>query len=125
MAPDRNGVGKRERDDQVDDEKRERAAAEHVVPLPLEDQRGAEDPEDRSGSADRDRIRVEQERAGGAGETRDQVERQEATAAESFLDGGADDPEHDHVQGDVEEAAVQEGGGDEPPPLAVGEPAPR
>ena len=49
--------GHGEREGEVDDEQRDRAAAEHVGLLALEHDRGAEDPEDRAGCADGDRVR--------------------------------------------------------------------
>ena len=51
VAADRD-AGDREAEDQVDQDQAERRAAEHVVPLPLEDQCRAEQAEERPGGAD-------------------------------------------------------------------------
>ena len=57
------GDGERERDVEDDDE--ERAAAEDVDVPPLEDEPGAEDPEDGSGGAHRgDELAAQEQRAG-------------------------------------------------------------
>src|SRR5437764_493019 len=109
----------REAEDQVDQDEAERRAAEHVAALPLHDDGDAEDPEQRTGGADRWRKRREDERAGRARESRDQVNEQEAAAADRVLDRRADEPEEVHVERDVEDVRVQEGARDQPPPVAV------
>ena len=80
-----------EREHEVDDDQAERLPAENAAPLRLEDERSAEDPEDRAGRADGDGVRAEEQRAGRAGEPRDEVEREEAATADRLLDRGADD----------------------------------
>ena len=86
----------------------------------LEDEQCAEDPVDRAGRADRHRERAaEQERAGRAGDAGDEVDEQEAPRAERPLDDRAAPVEDEHVQGDVEQARVQEHRGDEPVPLVL------
>src|SRR5206468_582535 len=90
-------VPPREGEDEVDDDDRERAAAEDVVALPLEHEAGAEDSEDRPGRAERDLRRVQQKGPGRAGEPRDDVEQQVAPPAERRLDRAAPPPEREHV----------------------------
>src|SRR5207237_2070573 len=79
-------VGEREAEDQVDHDEPERLAAEHVVALALEDQSGAEDPEDRAGGADCRLPRVGQERSGRPGQAGDAVDQEEPSAPERLLD---------------------------------------
>lgn len=55
-----------------------------------------------------------EEKSGGAG---DRVEEEESRGAVEFLDDGADVHEDHHVEADVDEAAVEKGGGDEAIPL--------
>ena len=52
MSADRDVPAPREREDEIRDDDPQRAAAEDVVPLPFENEPGAEDPEDRTGGAD-------------------------------------------------------------------------
>jgi hypothetical protein len=59
-----------------------------------------------------------EEEAGGAG---DGVEEEKARGAVEFFDDGADVHEDHHVETDVDEAAVEEGGGDEAIPLVPDE----
>ena len=66
---------------------------------------------------------LEEQRTRRAGEPGNDVERQEASPPDRLLDRDADDPEHEHVHPEVDEAAVQERRSDQTPPLAVGEPA--
>ena len=86
----------------------------------LEDQEGADQAEDRARGADRDgEGRAEPERAGRAGEARDEVDEQEARRPERLLDDRAEPVEGEHVEGEVEQAAVQEHRRHEAPPVAV------
>ena len=97
----------------------ERAAAEDVHVLTLEHESGAENPEDRARGADGEALRREEERAGRSGQARDDVEQQIAAAAEHLLDGGAEPPEREHVQPEVDRPVVEEHRGEEPPVVPV------
>ena len=94
-----------------------------LLPLALEHERGAEDAEDRARGADGDRVRAQEQRPGRAGEPRDEVEREEAPAADRLLDRRADDPETNMFIPEVDQARVEEGSGDQAVPLALVEPA--
>jgi hypothetical protein len=109
----------REAEHEVDHHERERGTAEHVVALPLENECGAEDPEDRARGADRRGGWRVHERACRSGQPGDDVDEQEAAPPERLLDGRADEPEEVHVERDVQDACVQEGAGDQAPPVAV------
>ena len=67
-----------EREGEVDDQQRQRAAAEHVGALALEHDRGAEDAEDRAGRADGDGGRAQRSAPRRAGEAGDEVEQEVA-----------------------------------------------
>ena len=108
----------REREREVDHDQRHRVAAEPAGRLPLEDHHRAEDAEDRAGGADGDALRLD-ERAGRAREPGDEVEGEEAGAAEVLLDRRAEPPQREHVEADVDEVRVQEHRRDQPPPVAV------
>src|SRR5919206_1229862 len=99
----------------VDHDQPERAAAEDVVPLPLKDERTAENPEDRARGSDSRGGRRDDERAGGSGEAGDEVEEEEARAAEGLLDRRPDQVEEVHVQAEVQRPVVQERGAEQPP----------
>ena len=71
--------------------------------VPLEDEHGAEDPEDRARRAGDERRRRLQQRARRAGKAGDEVERDEARRAEVLLDDAADEPEREHVRADVDD----------------------
>ena len=105
--------------DEVDHDQRRSLSAEVAGVLPLENEHRAEDPEDRAGRADRRRERRLHERARRACEPRDEVEKQEACRAEIVLDGPADHPEREHVEGEVQQIAVEEHRRDQAPPVAV------
>jgi hypothetical protein len=121
VAADRDpGHGERERE--VDDEQRDRAAAEHVGLLALEHDGGAEDPEDRAGGPDGDRVGARDQRSGGAGDPRDDVEQDVPERPEPVLEGPADPPDGEHVHREVDRAVVQERGREQAVPLALGEP---
>src|ERR671924_268318 len=107
-----------EREDEVDHDQRQ-GAAEDRRALPLEDERGAEDPEDRAGGADSGDVRAEEQRAGRAREAGDEVQEQVAPAAERLLERGAEPPEGEHVQAEVEGTVVEEGCREQPPPVAA------
>src|SRR4051794_31308778 len=84
MPADRDaGDGKAEH--QVDHDQGQRGAAEDVVALSLEDQRGPEQAEERPGGADGRYVRRYHERAGRAGEGRDDVQHDETAAPECLL----------------------------------------
>ena len=119
VAADRD-AREREAQDEVDHDQRERGAAEHEVALPLENERGAEDPEDRARGADGRAVRRVDERPGRTREPGDDVHQQEAPAPERLLDRRAYEPEEVHVEADVQQARVQERARDQPPPVAVG-----
>ena len=53
---------------------------------------------------------------------RDQVDGEEPGPAEHHLDVAADEPQREHVEREVDRPEVQETRGQDPPPLAVGEP---
>ena len=72
VAPDRD-TGEHEAQREVDHDQPHRTAAEHVRALALENQGGAENPEDRARGADGHRRGRENKRAGRAGEARDQI----------------------------------------------------
>src|SRR5262249_60115738 len=63
--------------------------------------------------------RVGDESAGRSGQTRDEVEQQKTPATKSELDRRAEPPKSQHVERDMEDARMEEGGGDEAPPVAV------
>ena len=118
VAADRD-VRDREREYEVDGDQAERLTPEHVVLLTLEDERRAEDPEDRARRADRDDVRAEDDRAGRAGEPRHDVDREEPSAPDRLLDRRADEPEDEHVEQEVDQARVQERRRDQAIPLAL------
>ena len=66
---------------------------------------------------------LEEQRTRRAGEPGNDVEREEASAPDRLLDRCADDPEHEHVQPEVNEAAVQERRREQSPPLTFRQPA--
>ena len=66
----------------------------------------------------------DEERARRSREERDDVDADEAPAPEQLLEGPAEPPEHEHVEEEVDRARVEEAGGDEPPPFAVGDERP-
>ena len=76
------------------------------------------------GGADRERVRVEQQRAEGAAEERGEVEGDEAGRADRRLEHAAEEEEGEHVEADVDQAGVEEAAGDEPVPLAFGDQRP-
>ena len=118
MAAERD-PGDDERYREVQDDEPERLAAEDVDLPPLEHQRRAHDSPDCPRSAHGERVRRPEERAGGACEPRDEVEERVPAVAQVLLERRADEPEHEHVHSEVEEAVVEERGGDQPPPLAL------
>ena len=75
--------------------------------------------EDRAGGADRDRVGREQQRAERARQQRREVDGGEADVPERRLEHRARGLEQVHVEGDVEEARVQEAAGDQAPVLVV------
>ena len=117
-------VREEERESEVEHDHAERRAAEDRDPAPLEDEAGAEDPEDRAARADGEHLGRKQERARGAAEQREEVDDREADPAEQRLERAAKPPEHQHVEPDVNQVHVQEAGGDQPVPLAVGDGGP-
>ena len=89
--------------------------------LVLDDQQGAEDPEDRARRSHGHPVRGRDQRACRAGKPGDEVHREVAKRAEVGLDPAADHVEDEHVEADVEDAPVQEGRGDQPPPASMGD----
>src|SRR5579884_4282439 len=112
-------VRDREGQDEVDHDPRHRGARKAAGGLPFDDQEGAEDAEDRTRRTERDGKRRQQQRSRGAREAGDEIEREVARTAEVVLDRPADHPERPHVETDVNDVRVQEGGRDQPPPPAV------
>ncbi len=93
---------------------------EHVVALALEDERGAEDPEERTRCADRRRPGCGQEqRAGRTCEPGHDVDEREARAPDRLLHRCGDPPEEEHVHPEVDHAGVEEHRREETPPVAV------
>jgi hypothetical protein len=109
-----------DREDDVDDDDRQRASPEDVHALPLEYERGSEDPEDRARGADRRGIRRREQRPGRSSKARDDVDEQEARTAQEHLDRCAEPPQREHVEDQVEDVRVQERRGDQSPPVPVG-----
>ena len=100
------------------------SAAEDVHVLTLEHESSAENAEDRARGADGEALWREEECAGRPGQACDDVEQQIAAAAEHLLDGGAEPPEREHVQSEVDRPVVEEHGADEPPVVPVGDQRP-
>ena len=85
-------------------------------------EQAAHQPEDGAGRARHVLVGVGEEHDGrGAAEQGHQVERQEPAPAEHDLQIAPQHPQREHVERDVQRADVQEPGGDEPPPLALGD----
>ena len=121
MAADRD-AGHDEREDQVDDQQAEDAAAPGVDPgRPLADDGGADEREDGAGRAHREAVRAHEQRAERRRDQADQVERGEAGPAQRPLHARSEGEERDHVHAEVEHPDVQEPGGHEPPPLPGGD----
>ena len=109
-----------ERDQEVDDdETADRAAQERHAALALEHEERAHDAEDRARRADRRRVRRHEERAEAAGERGHEVDGGEPDVAGVALEDAADQVERVHVEGEVEEAVVDERGGDQAVVLAA------
>ena len=119
VAADRDVV-EREAKSEVDQHDEQRGTAEDVDAVALEHEARAENPEDRSGRADRRACRRHEERSSRAGEDGEEVHGEKAAAAEQVLERPPEPPEHEHVEEDVKRVRVQEGGCDEPPPVTVG-----
>jgi hypothetical protein len=111
-------VRDREREYEVDGDQAERLTPSTVL-LTLEDERRAEDPEDRARRADRDHVRAEDDRARRAGEPRHDVDREEPSAPDRLLDRRADEPEDEHVEQEVDQALWQERRRDQAIPVAL------
>ena len=61
------------------------------------------------------------QRAERAAQQRDEVDRPEAQLADLGLEHRPEEVQEVHVEGEVQDAGVQEPGADDPPPLAVGD----
>ena len=113
-------AGHEEAEDENGDDPGDEAGAEllHVgaVAAGGDGDHEADETEDGSASAERGAAaeKCAGEKSGGAG---DGVEEEEAGGAVEFFDDGADVHEDHHVEADVDEAAVEKGGGDEAIPL--------
>src|SRR5262249_15186390 len=101
-----------------------RAPAKDVRALPLEYERGAEDPEYGAGRADGHRVRSEDERAGRPGEARDEVDDQEPRPAEILLYRRPHPVEEEHVEPEMDRPVVEKRRRDQAPPVAVGDQRP-
>ena len=66
-------------------------------------------------------VRVSSSAPKRAGEQRDEVDRREPGRADRRLEQRAEDVEGEHVEGEVDQAGVQEAAGDDPVPLAAGD----
>ena len=112
-------AGGEEADHHVDAEQHQHLG--DVVAQPASgDDEGAHQAEDRAAGADGDRADVgEHVRRHPAAERREHVQRQVAAMAEDPLERRPDREQHVHVERDVQEGAVQERRGDQPPPLAA------
>jgi hypothetical protein len=113
--------GHREREHQVEHDDAECTAAEDVRALSLEHDGSAQDAEDRAGGSDRDARRCEEQGSGRAGEARDEVEQEVAAASDCQLNGRAEPPESEHVEGKVNRPVVEKRRGEEPPPVPRGD----
>mmetsp|Transcript_23076 Transcript_23076/g.71880 ORF Transcript_23076/g.71880 Transcript_23076/m.71880 type:complete len:207 (+) Transcript_23076:882-1502(+) len=100
---------------------------DHVKTLVLDDlpvleelrPRRAEEAEDGAAGPDADDVRHEHARNDGAKDTGREVHESDLPRAVAVLELHAEASEAEHVDHDVDDAAVHEHGRDEPPPLAV------
>ena len=114
--------GHPEGEDQVDDDEDADLPDELLdAAMAGDDERGRHEAEDRARGADGELRRAQQQGAEGPGQQGDEVDAEEARRADRRLEQGAEDEQREHVERDVEEAGVQEPGGDDPPPVAVGD----
>ena len=112
---------------QVEHQERQQRAAQVVddggrhaaVLAPHEREQAADDAEDRAGRAHAVHVRIPHHAGDAAAQAGDHVQRDEAQAAEQALDQLAHLPQRDHVERQVQQAAVQEQRREEPPRLAV------
>jgi hypothetical protein len=122
VPPDRDARDE-EGEREVEDDDRDRSASEdHDLPA-FEHDAGAQDSEHRAGRADCELVGLGGEQGPGRpAEDRHEVEAEVTRAPEKRLERRAEPPEHEHVEDEVDDARVDEGGGDEAPPVTLGDP---
>ena len=104
---------------EVEDDEQADVGLQRVVAARAQvDRGGAHQAEDRARGADRERVGLDREGAEGAPQQRREVEGDEPRRAQHRLEHPPEDPQQVHVEGDVEQAGVQEAAGDQPPPVA-------
>ena len=107
-----------EREGQVEEQQRHDRADQHHA-APFQHEQRAHEREDRARCSDGRGARVRREqRAGAAAQGAEEVDDPEAQRADVALEPRAEDVERIHVEGDVQQVGVQEGGADDAPPVA-------
>src|SRR5207244_4924873 len=119
VATDRDVAAPGEGEPAIGDDHAKRTPAEDVVALLFHHEARAENPEDRARGADRRTVRADDQCARRAGQAGDEVEKQEPAGADPPFEQRAEPVEAEHVEEQVERSVVEEGGGHEPPPVAL------